>query len=142
MMQDFVRIPWQNQSIQSSHVLPVATTASSGSAGLTSTYGSASGQLNTGYSPGPGSKFEAVSRPLDEVMESNSALHLRLVLIALYYMHDEVLFAEMFDNIVFCVTVLHLFMLGRAMAFPMIVLKMILLLAHFLPLLLPPSCTL
>ncbi|XP_004306964.1 PREDICTED: CCR4-NOT transcription complex subunit 1-like [Fragaria vesca subsp. vesca] len=74
--EDFVRIPWQNQSIQSSHVLPVATTASSGSAGLTSTYGSASGQLNTGYSPGPGSKFEAVSRPLDEVMESNSALHL------------------------------------------------------------------
>ncbi|KAM5554755.1 hypothetical protein ABKV19_022924 [Rosa sericea] len=74
--EDFVRLPWQNQSIQSSHVLPVATTASSGSAGLTSTYGSASGQLNTGYSPGPGSKFEAVSRPLDEAMESNSALHL------------------------------------------------------------------
>ncbi|KAK9910902.1 hypothetical protein M0R45_034838 [Rubus argutus] len=74
--EDFVRLPWQNQSIQSSHVLPVATTASSGNAGLTSTYGSASGQLNTNYSPGPGSKFEAVSRPLDEAMESNSALHL------------------------------------------------------------------
>ncbi|XP_050387579.1 uncharacterized protein LOC126803899 isoform X2 [Argentina anserina] len=74
--EDFVRLPWQNQSIQSSHVLPVATTASSGSVGLTSTYSSASGQLNTGYSAGPGSKFEAVSRPLEEVMESNSALHL------------------------------------------------------------------
>lgn len=50
--------------------------ASSGSTGLTSVFGSASGPLNPGYSSGPGG-FEAVSRSQDESMESNSALHLR-----------------------------------------------------------------
>ncbi|PQM37003.1 CCR4-NOT transcription complex subunit 1 isoform X1 [Prunus yedoensis var. nudiflora] len=60
--EDFVRLPWQNQSSQNSHVLPAGTPAS--------------GQLNTGYSAGPGSKFDAVSRPLDEAIEPNSALHL------------------------------------------------------------------
>ncbi|VVA30197.1 PREDICTED: CCR4-NOT mRNAion complex [Prunus dulcis] len=60
--EDFVRLPWQNQSSQNSHVLPAGTPAS--------------GQLNTGYSAGPGSKFDAVSRPLDEGIEPNSALHL------------------------------------------------------------------
>lgn len=52
--------------------------ASSGGTGLTGAYGSASGQLNPGYSSSSGSTgFEAVSRPQDESMESNSALHLR-----------------------------------------------------------------
>ncbi|KAB1225230.1 CCR4-NOT transcription complex subunit 1 [Morella rubra] len=73
--EDFVRLPWQNQSSQSSHSMPSGP-ASSGSTGLTSVFGSASGPLNPGYSSGPGG-FEAVSRSQDESMESNSALHLR-----------------------------------------------------------------
>ena len=52
--------------------------ATAGGTGLPGAYGSASGQLNPGYSSGPGSTgFEAVSRPQDESTESNSALHLR-----------------------------------------------------------------
>ncbi|KAF3440045.1 hypothetical protein FNV43_RR18323 [Rhamnella rubrinervis] len=75
--EDFVRLPWQNQSSQSSHAMPAGASASSANAGLASAYGSTSGQLNPGYSPGPGNTgFEAVSRPLDEAMESNSALQL------------------------------------------------------------------
>ncbi|XP_048431931.1 CCR4-NOT transcription complex subunit 1 isoform X3 [Pyrus x bretschneideri] len=73
--EDFVRLPWQNQSSQNSHVLPAGTAAPSASAGLNGTFGSASVQLNTGYSAGPGSKFDAVSRPLDEAVEPNPALH-------------------------------------------------------------------
>ncbi|RXI06771.1 hypothetical protein DVH24_025907 [Malus domestica] len=73
--EDFVRLPWQNQSSQNSHVLPASTAAPSASAGLNSIFGSASVQLNTGYSAGPGSKFDVVSRPLDEAVEPNPALH-------------------------------------------------------------------
>ncbi|KAM1140419.1 hypothetical protein ACFX19_041194 [Malus domestica] len=73
--EDFVRLPWQNQSSQNSHVLPASTAATSASAGLNSTFGSASAQINPGFSAGPGSKFDAVSRPLDEAIESNPALH-------------------------------------------------------------------
>lgn len=58
--------------------MPAGASASSGSAGLASVYGSTSGQLNPGYSSGPGNTgFEAVSRPLDDALESNSALQLR-----------------------------------------------------------------
>ncbi|XP_015889443.2 uncharacterized protein LOC107424219 isoform X1 [Ziziphus jujuba] len=75
--EDFVRLPWQNQSSQSSHAVPAGASTSSASAGLASVYGSTSGQLNPGYSSGPGNTgFEAVSRPLDDALESNSALQL------------------------------------------------------------------
>ncbi|KAL4599949.1 hypothetical protein ACB092_11G164000 [Castanea dentata] len=74
--EDFVRLPWQSQSTQSSHAMPSGP-ATAGGTGLPGAYGSASGQLNPGYSSGPGSTgFEAVSRPQDESTESNSALHL------------------------------------------------------------------
>lgn len=59
--------------------------ASSGGTGLTGAYGSASGQLNPGYSSSAGSTgFEAVSRAQDELMESNSAMHLRCVIYFMY----------------------------------------------------------
>lgn len=59
--------------------------ATAGGTGLPGAYGSASGQLNPGYSSGPGSTgFEAVSRPQDESTESNSALHLRCFI---YHVH-------------------------------------------------------
>ncbi|KAG2672226.1 hypothetical protein I3843_13G029000 [Carya illinoinensis] len=74
--EDFVRLPWQNQSSQSSHAMPSGP-ASSGSTGLTNTYGSASGLLNLGSSAASGSTgFETLSRLQDESMESSSALHL------------------------------------------------------------------
>lgn len=64
--------------------MPAGASASSANAGLASVYGSTSGQLNPGYSPGPGNTgFEAVTRPLDESMESNSALQLRSVIFIL-----------------------------------------------------------
>ncbi|KAI4356708.1 hypothetical protein L6164_000708 [Bauhinia variegata] len=83
--EDFVRLPWQNQSSQSPHSMPAGVTVQSGSAGLTGTYGSALGQINPGYSAGPGSTgYEAVSRSSDLMVDSNlaphfsgSALHLR-----------------------------------------------------------------
>jgi hypothetical protein len=59
--------------------------ASSGGMGLTGAYGSASGQLNPGYSSTSGSTgFEAVSRPQDESMESNSAMHHRCFIHVMY----------------------------------------------------------
>jgi hypothetical protein len=59
--------------------------ASAGSTSLTGAYGSASGQLNPGYSSGPGGTgFEAVSRPQDESTESNSSLHLRCFIYVMF----------------------------------------------------------
>ncbi|PON57727.1 CCR4-NOT transcription complex subunit [Trema orientale] len=75
--EDFVRLPLQNQSSQSSHAVPAGVSSSSSNTGLSGAYGSASTQLNPVYSPAPGSSgFESVSRPLDEAIDSNSALHL------------------------------------------------------------------
>ncbi|XP_054784760.1 uncharacterized protein LOC129291440 isoform X2 [Prosopis cineraria] len=72
--EDFVRLPWQNQSTQSSHSMAAGVGVQSGSAGLTGTYGPGSGQVNPGYSVGPGSTgYEAVSRLSDDVTESNLA---------------------------------------------------------------------
>ncbi|XP_024032955.1 CCR4-NOT transcription complex subunit 1 [Morus notabilis] len=68
--EDFVRLPLQNQSSQ-------IASASSANAGLAGAYASASAQLNPAYSPAPvNAGFEAVSRPLDEAIDSTSALHL------------------------------------------------------------------
>lgn len=64
--------------------MPAGASTSSASAGLASVYGSTSGQLNPGYSSGPGNTgFEAVSRPLDDALESNSALQLRSLIFVL-----------------------------------------------------------
>ncbi|KAF5732911.1 Ccr4-not transcription complex putative isoform 1 [Tripterygium wilfordii] len=75
--EDFVRLPWQNQSSQSSHAMPPGPSIPSSATGVTSSYNSSSGQLSSGFSSGPGnSGFEAVPRPLDaasEGMEPSSA---------------------------------------------------------------------
>lgn len=73
--QDFVRLPWQNQSGQNSNAGPVGPTASSGSGILSRGYGSASGQLNPSmYSSGLGSTgIGAVAQSLDFVPEETES---------------------------------------------------------------------
>lgn len=74
--QDFVRLPWQNQSSHSSNALAVASSGSPASSGMSRVYSSASGQLNPGiYSSGLGNTG-IQHQPLDivsEEMESSSA---------------------------------------------------------------------
>ncbi|RZC02395.1 CCR4-NOT transcription complex subunit 1 isoform C [Glycine soja] len=71
--EDFVRLPWQNQSSQSSHSMSAGVAVQSGNTGLTGTNGSVSGQINPGYPVTTG--YEGVSRPLDDMTESNLAPH-------------------------------------------------------------------
>jgi CCR4-NOT transcription complex subunit 1 len=66
-MQDFVRLPWQNQSSQSSHVIPTGS-SSSGATGLASAYGSVS--------------LDVAS----EAIESNSAALLRCSMVIYWYL--------------------------------------------------------
>ncbi|KAH9788463.1 transcription regulator [Citrus sinensis] len=64
--EDFVRLPWQNQSSQGSHAMSAGSLTSSGDAAQASAYGLAGGQGNQGYSSSAGSTgFDAVSRPSD-----------------------------------------------------------------------------
>ncbi|KAK2650679.1 hypothetical protein Ddye_018168 [Dipteronia dyeriana] len=75
--EDFVRLPLQNQSSQSSHAMASSSLTSSSDTGLSGAYGLAPGQVNPGYTSGAGNTgFEAVSRPLDVAtgaIESGSA---------------------------------------------------------------------
>ncbi|GAU24430.1 hypothetical protein TSUD_391390 [Trifolium subterraneum] len=71
--EDFVRLPWQNQSSQSSHSMSGGNAVQSANSGLTSTSGPASGQINLGYSLNTG--YEGVSRPIDDMPESNFTPH-------------------------------------------------------------------
>ncbi|KAF5731634.1 Ccr4-not transcription complex putative isoform 1 [Tripterygium wilfordii] len=75
--EDFVRLPWQNQSSQSTHAMPASPSIPSGATGLTSSYSSSSSQLNSGFSSGPrNSGIEEVPQLLDaasEAMEPSSA---------------------------------------------------------------------
>ncbi|XP_061369489.1 uncharacterized protein LOC133312337 [Gastrolobium bilobum] len=71
--EDFVRLPWQNQSSQTSHSMSAGVAVQSGNAGLTGTNGPVSGQINPGYSVSTG--YEGASRPLDDMAESNLATH-------------------------------------------------------------------
>ncbi|KAL9303652.1 hypothetical protein ACSQ67_020915 [Phaseolus vulgaris] len=71
--EDFVRLPWQNQSSQSSHSMSAGVAGQSGNTGLPSTNGSVSGQVNPGYPVSTG--YEGVSRPLEDMTESNLAQH-------------------------------------------------------------------
>ncbi|KAM7274650.1 hypothetical protein ACFE04_016516 [Oxalis oulophora] len=64
--EDFVRLPWQNQSSQSSHAISACSSTPSGDVGITGAYGPA-GQLNPGYSSGP---LDATA----EAVDSNSIL--------------------------------------------------------------------
>ncbi|KAJ4727200.1 putative Ccr4-not transcription complex [Melia azedarach] len=72
--EDFVRLPWQNQSSQNQ---PAGSLTSSADAVQTGAYGLAAGQVNQGYSSSAGNPgFEAVSRPMDAAsgaIESSSA---------------------------------------------------------------------
>ncbi|KAE8699711.1 transcription factor UNE10-like [Hibiscus syriacus] len=52
--EDFVRLPLQNQSGQSSHAISASPSSLSGEASLTATFGSTSGQGTPGYTSGPG----------------------------------------------------------------------------------------
>ncbi|XP_027108902.2 uncharacterized protein [Coffea arabica] len=65
--EDFVRLPWQNQSTQSSNALPVGPLVSSTSSSVSRGYMQASGQLNAGvYSSGAvSSGMGSVPQPLD-----------------------------------------------------------------------------
>lgn len=82
LFQDFVRLPWQNQSSQSSHSIPAGAGVQSGSAALAGTYGPGSGQINPGYSIGPGTAgYEAVSQISDDVAESNLAPQFRFIFV-------------------------------------------------------------
>ncbi|XVE76912.1 hypothetical protein DITRI_Ditri13aG0018400 [Diplodiscus trichospermus] len=69
--EDFVRLPWQNQSGQSSHSMSAGPSSLSGDAGLTGTFGSTSGQVTPGYTSGPGNlgQLDVAS----EAIESTSA---------------------------------------------------------------------
>ncbi|XP_027908150.1 CCR4-NOT transcription complex subunit 1 isoform X1 [Vigna unguiculata] len=71
--EDFVRLPWQNQSSQSSHSMSAGVAVQSANTGLPSTNGSVSGQVNPGYPVSTG--YEGVSRPLEDITESNLAPH-------------------------------------------------------------------
>ncbi|XP_058212330.1 uncharacterized protein LOC131324368 [Rhododendron vialii] len=74
--EDFVRLPWQNQSSHSSNALAIGSTGSPASSGMSRVYSSASGQLNpVMYSSGVGNTG-IQHQPLDivsEEMESSSA---------------------------------------------------------------------
>ncbi|XP_024992565.1 CCR4-NOT transcription complex subunit 1 isoform X2 [Cynara cardunculus var. scolymus] len=65
--EDFVRLPWQNQSNQNSNAVPLGPSAPQGSGALHRGYGSASGQLNPGiFSSSLGnSGINAVAHSLD-----------------------------------------------------------------------------
>ncbi|XP_057455962.1 uncharacterized protein LOC130747140 isoform X2 [Lotus japonicus] len=71
--EDFVRLPWQNQSTQNSHSISGGVSIQSGGTGLTGTSGTVSGQMSPGYSVNTG--YEGVPRPIDDISESNLAPH-------------------------------------------------------------------
>lgn len=75
IFQDFVRLPLQNQSSQAAQSTGSSITASG--TGLSSQFGLSSGQLNSGYTSGPVTGLEGVSRALDESAESTSVPQLR-----------------------------------------------------------------
>lgn len=140
-IQDFVRLPLQSQSSQSSHAVSAGSSTSSSDAGLTGAYGgSVSGQLNAGYPSGPGNTgLEAVSRPLDvgpEASESNSAALLRC-----FISIREGVFLAFIGSLLTCLSsnlVVHLqFTWGQLMLQLLILQKMILSVVRFLKLLQP-----
>lgn len=102
--QDFVRLPWQNQSSHSSNALSVGSTGSPASSGLSRVYSSASGQLNPGiYSSGLGNTG-IQHQPLDivsEEMESSPAQLHRWFFLSTFSVSSMVLFyvAELSVNV-------------------------------------------
>ncbi|TYH38529.1 hypothetical protein ES332_D12G116000v1 [Gossypium tomentosum] len=69
--EDFVRLPWQNQSGQTTHTMSAGPSTSPGDTGLTGTFGSTSGQVTPGYTSGPGNLGQA--DVASEAIETTSA---------------------------------------------------------------------
>lgn len=66
--------------------MPAGPSATSANVGMPGSYASASTQLTAAYPAAPtNSGFEAVSRPLDEVVDSVSALQIRFVIPMVFY---------------------------------------------------------
>ncbi|XVF22765.1 hypothetical protein REPUB_Repub12eG0199200 [Reevesia pubescens] len=79
--EDFVRLPWQNQSGQSSHSISGGPSSLSGDAGLTSTFGLTSGQVTPGYTSGPGNlgQLDVASEAIESTpaaLLSASSIHI------------------------------------------------------------------
>lgn len=83
--QDFVQLPWQKQSTQTSHGLSAAS-SSSGDAGIGSGYGPVSGKLASDFLSSAGNaRMDMVSRPSDisvEGFESSPVSLLRCFVVA------------------------------------------------------------
>ncbi|XP_059312955.1 uncharacterized protein LOC132064095 isoform X1 [Lycium ferocissimum] len=77
--EDFVRLPWQNQSSQSANAVPAAPSTSSGSGGVSRAYMSGTGQMNPNlYSSGlVNAGISAVPQPLEisEEIDTSSQLN-------------------------------------------------------------------
>lgn len=77
--EDFVRLPWQNQSSQSSNAVPASPSTSSGSGGVSRPYLSGAGQMNPNlYSSGlVNAGISAVPQPLEisEEIDTSSQLN-------------------------------------------------------------------
>lgn len=84
--QDFVQLPWQKQSTQTSHGLSAAS-SSSGDVGLSSSYGPASGRSASDFLSSAGNaRMDNVSRALDisvEGFESSPVSILRCVAVCI-----------------------------------------------------------
>ena len=75
ILQDFVRLPLQNQNSQAAQSAGSSITASG--TGLSSQFGLSSGQLNLGYTSALVTGLEGVSRALEESGEPTSVPQLR-----------------------------------------------------------------
>ncbi|KAK4379437.1 hypothetical protein RND71_001299 [Anisodus tanguticus] len=76
--EDFVRLPWQNQSSQSSNAVPAAPSTSSGSGGVSRVYVQGTGQMNSNlYSSGlVTAGISAVPQPLEISAEIDTSSQL------------------------------------------------------------------
>ncbi|GLT84370.1 hypothetical protein SLE2022_026050 [Rubroshorea leprosula] len=70
--EDFVRLPWQNQSSQSTHAVSGGSSSVPGESGLTGTFGSTSGQVIPGYSSSLGIGNSGLVDVGSEAIESTS----------------------------------------------------------------------
>lgn len=80
ILQDFVRLPLQNQNSQAAQSTGSSVTASG--TGLSNQFGLSSGQLNSGYTSGLVTGLEGVSRSLDDVVDPTTVPQLRFCRLA------------------------------------------------------------
>ena len=102
--QDFVQLPWQKQTTQTSHGLSAAS-SSSGDVGLSSSYGPASGKSASDFLSSAGNaRMDNVSRPLDisvEGFESPPVSLLRCFAVAYWYnfVHCSVVYRSLYFDV-------------------------------------------